>query len=413
MRSGSSPGSRRCGARSVGPAEGREPPRALRAAVALIATAALAAPQSAVAAKATPTPSAGELWQAYPLEATPSPATPEPARSAAAGRGGDSDGGSPWLMPILLIAGAALLGTAVYGAGRRTGVLAAGRRPSLAMALQPGANLTLAGSSAAVAAGPRSPTQFANGMPPRQPGPRRRGRSKLAPPEPGVAWTAEIRWHEPDDQASFQVEARAHGRSPVVITESTPLKWPPSDTGAVTALSETIEGLTKSLVAAGWKPLPDGNAWYAKRFAWAPVVPAERPETEAAPAEPAAGAAARRPWSKPGWPEGTDEMWRCEIAWSEGYVRSRFRAVVYGPGKKRGRTIGESPAFKWMLNAPPDPRSAEQIAEARRLAAAVASAGWERVEPGAEWYAARFVWRRPGPPPDHLLLPPLEGGREE
>jgi hypothetical protein len=392
----------------VGTAEGR----ARRAAVALIATVALAAPQTAVAAKATPTPSAGELWQSYPLEATPTAAASGPAQSASAGRSGGSGGGNPWLVPILLVAGTALLGTVAYGASRRTGVLARGRRPRLAMALQPRAGLTLAGSPAAMAAGRQAPTQFAGPPPPRPQGTRRRGRSKLEPPDPAIGWTAEIHWHEQDGQASFQVEASAHGRPPIVITESTPLKWPPSDTGSVSALSETIERLTKSLLAAGWKALPDGNAWYAKRFSWVPVAPAEPPAAEPPAAGPAAGPGGRRPWSKPAWPEGTEELWRCEIAWSEGYARSRFRAVAYAPGKKRGRTIGESPPFKWMLNAPPDPRSAEQIAEARRLAAAVASAGWARTEPGAEWYAARFVWRHPGSPPDQLLLPPREGDRE-
>jgi hypothetical protein len=107
-------------------------------------------------------------------------------------------------------------------------------------------------------------------------------------------------------------------------------------------------------------------------------------------------------------------MWRCEIVWAEGYVRSSFRVVAYAPGKRRGRTIAESEPFKWMLNAPPNQHSAEQVAEARRLTAALASAGWEHTEAGPDWYASRFVWRRPGAPPQELpLSPPPDGAPRE
>ena len=42
-------------------------------------------------------------------------------------------------------------------------------------------------------------------------------------------------------------------------------------------MTDAAETLAATLVAAGWKALPPGHSWYAKRFAWEPAA-AERAE---------------------------------------------------------------------------------------------------------------------------------------
>ena len=96
-----------------------------------------------------------------------------------------------------------------------------------------------------------------------------------SPPDRERPWTAEIEWRH-ESEARFCVIARGDGETAVV--QSAPLEWPPAGAEAVQAMTDATEELEATLVAAGWKPLPRGRAWYAKRFAWEPVV-AERPET--------------------------------------------------------------------------------------------------------------------------------------
>jgi hypothetical protein len=116
------------------------------------------------------------------------------------------------------------------------------------------------------------------------------------------------------------------------------------------------------------------------------------------------GAAASSPVSQlpRRWPEGTAELVRCQINWESGYRQSRFAAVMLRPGARRGRTIGASESFKWMLNAPPDWRDPQHLAAVRALRARLIGDGWDEVGDGPAWYARRFVWRRTEAPPEGL-----------
>lgn len=401
----------------------------LRAAVALIAGVALAVPPVAAAADATPTPSAKELWRTYPLHATPDPgqpaaaqAKPQPGKSDTTGSGGTS------IVPVLLIAGALVAGTGLFGFSRRA------RRRRTTDPGHPTRHATARGANGIVP--PRVPDPPPPAPPPHAPDPppareqeqervragegaatRRplpqapRGtRSNLRPPDPKAPWTAEIAWHEAEDRASFRVEARTVNGPPVPIAKSRPLEWPPSDARAVEALTRTAERLTAALLASGWQQLPDGDAWYAKRFAWNATAESRPPRPTPRPA-PRPRRQQQQQWA---WADGTHVMWRCEVTWADGYARSRFRAIAYPPGKRRGRAVAESESFHWMPNAAPDPRNPEQVTEARRLADALLAAGWLPTEPGPEWYAARFVWPGPGAPPDEVPLPdPEQVGSEQ
>ena len=382
----------------------------LRAAVALIAGVALAVPPVAAAADATPTPSAKELWRTYPLHATPDPGgpaaahakpQPQPQKSETSGSGGTS------VVPILLIAGALVAGTGLFGFSRR-------RRRHAPEPRDPTVDAPASDANRMVPP-PRAPDPPRRAPPPRvlereRPASAPRGaRSNLRPPDPDAPWTAEIAWHEAEDRASFRVEARTVNGPPVPIAKSRPLEWPPSDARAVEALTRTAERLAAALLASGWQQLPDGDAWYAKRFAW-------NATAEPAPPRPAPRRAPRprRQQQQRAWADGTHVMWRCEVSWANGYAPSRFRAIAYPPGKRRGRAVAESESFRWMPNAAPDPRNPEQVTEARRLADALLAAGWLPTEPGPEWYAARFVWPGPGAPPDEVPLPdPEEVGSEQ
>jgi hypothetical protein len=189
----------------------------------------------------------------------------------------------------------------------------------------------------------------------------------IGPPDPACGWTAEIAWTSGSDSSVFRVIARDGGGKPVTLAESAPVEWPPTGPESIQAMSAAAEALIAQVDAAGWRPLPPGSTWYAKRFAW-------DPPTE----------------------------WCCEIEWVAGYRRSRFHAVVRAADGTRGRVIAESAAFKWTMNEPPDPRSAGQLAEVGRMTAALLAAGWEPVGRGARWYSARCVWR--GAAPESLRL---------
>ena len=64
--------------------------------------------------------------------------------------------------------------------------------------------------------------------------------------------------------------------------------------------------------------------------------------------------------------------------------------------------------FKWLMMADPNPSSDEYRTELRRLVTALQGAGWDYVGRGSKWYAARFVWRRAGAPPERLDAAALE-----
>ena len=74
--------------------------------------------------------------------------------------------------------------------------------------------------------------------------------------------------------------------------------------------------------------------------------------------------------------------------------------MAYKPHRRRGRAIGSSSVFKWLLMDDPDPHSALHRGEVDGLADALRAAGWEPIEPGIHWYSERFVWRQETPPPD-------------
>jgi hypothetical protein len=229
----------------------------------------------------------------------------------------------------------------------------------------------------------------------------------LAPPDPAVAWRAEIDWREVQGGARFQVVARRlQGGRAGVVAESPALEWPPSSPAAVGALRVAADRLEASLREAGWSTLAPGSAWYARRFGWEPAAVSGSAEGPAQPAE-------QR--KEPGrferdraWPEGAGDRWRCEIAWAPGYLRARFRAVAFPPGSRAGRTIGEAGNFKWLFMADPDRSDPRHRQEVLRLARAVQAAGWEPAGRGPAWYAGRYVWESDDPPPDRLELQPAE-----
>ena len=115
---------------------------------------------------------------------------------------------------------------------------------------------------------------------------------------------------------------------------------------------------------------------------------------------------------QPTWPAGSDRLWRCELRWDSGVVNSRFEAVAYEPGsERRTRQVGSSATFKWLMMADPNPAANEYRKELRQLAGALQAAGWDHVGRGAKWYAARFVWRRDGAPPDQVESRVPESGQ--
>ena len=202
----------------------------MTARVASLLLIALALPlATASAQERSPTPSAKELWKSYPLQTSPTPQAPtaQPARSTPAPPPARAQGGAP-LVPLLLLGvGLGLAAAAVPELRRR-------RRPAATPPPEPEAA---------------------------------RPRGAIAPPNPHRAWTAVIEWHE----TRFRVTTRPPGEDGRVLAESGPLAWPPADPAAVQALSEAAQRLEAGLLSAGWRSLPPGREWYAKRFAWEPA----------------------------------------------------------------------------------------------------------------------------------------------
>ena len=99
----------------------------------------------------------------------------------------------------------------------------------------------------------------------------------LVPPALDRAWVAALEWRHADAEARFCVVARHdEGEPGTVLADSGPLEWPPAGTASVQALTDAAETLERALLAGGWKSLPRGPEWYAKRFAWEPKV--EQPQ---------------------------------------------------------------------------------------------------------------------------------------
>jgi hypothetical protein len=406
----------------------------------LLACLVLAAPAPALALDATPSPK--ELWQAYPLKPPTQPTvTPAaPARTATPATHGSGSGMTTVLIVLVGVCVAGGIAAIAWRAqrGRHAGAPAVAAPPRMRALVPAMPLLSVAGG------GPRQPTVSAaqERRPTASGTPRRRaaggGRVAPLPSDPRRAWTAEIEWRPGDADSRFWVIATADdGSAKAPVAQSGALEWPPSGPTAVQALSDAARALEEALLSAGWSPLPAGEAWYAKRFAWAPRQ-APRPPADGRPgparpqaaqpgtARPAAGQARPAPaagqpgTSRPGapgrertgrfkrdpqaWPAETQSQWRCELKWDAGYFNSRFQAVVYPPGTQPGRPVAAGEPFKWTFMSDPDPKGERHLGQVRALASALEAAGWERVDRGPAWYAHRFVWRREGPPPEHVEL---------
>jgi hypothetical protein len=347
------------------------PAAAARHALALLALlscmAALAA-APANAADAKPKPSAKELWETYPLHPETNPiraGTPTVAPIAPTAERRESAGGAP-VVPAIIVA-ALVLAASLIGVRRR-----ASRRHE-----------------------DPAPTAVADTLVAHRRAylnERLLGRAPIGePPDPERTWIAEIRWTTADGAARFAAVARdSEGTSTPDVAVSPSLRWPPADDGEVKALSDAVDELERSLVAAGWSVLPPGAEWYSKRFAWEPI--AAEPD-----AAPTGTGRFRR---SPAWPEGSDQLWRCELRWKPHVLNSRFEAVAEAPEGRAERGVGSSASFKRFKPTEPDPASLQYRAELMRLIGELKAAGWEHVGRGARWYSERFVWTKDGVPPD-------------
>jgi hypothetical protein len=350
------------------------------AALALTGWLAVAHVGSVWGAEPTPTPTARELWNTYPLRPAPSPAsrgTPAPQRRVDATAARSRDGDSP-LLPVAAAVLVALGALAVMGTRRR-------RTDADAPAVvKPAAAPRVRERKRLLGADP----------------------SPGAPPDPRRTWEAAIDWVATSGSARFAAVARVpDSEETFVIAESRPLRWPPADRRTVQGLADAVDELERALLAAGWITLPAGRQWYAKRFAWSPLVvpiapapaaPEPLPDPAHAPV-PSPRHAGRFRRRVP-WPQDSERLWRCELRWDSGVVNSRFEVVVYEPGGGRGCAIAGGSTFKWLVKGDPDPRSPAYRAELARLRAELEDAGWEHVGRGLRWYSERFLWRRPGAP---------------
>jgi hypothetical protein len=242
--------------------------------------------------------------------------------------------------------------------------------------------------------------------------------TRHAPPRPSVSrrpasdprWTAEIIWREAADRGVFQVLARNAEGQPTIIAQSPNLPWPPRGPESLGDLGRAVDALSAGMREAGWTAMPRGDSWYSLRFGWtsasSPVAPQQRPSDprtpSAARSQPMAAAPARTGVAPREWPADTAELVRCQIAWASGYRSSRFEAVVYEPGRRRGQAIGGSEPFAWMLKGEPEWQNQQHVAAVKRLCVQLMADGWEDVGRGPEWYARRFVWRADAPAPDRI-----------
>jgi hypothetical protein len=270
----------------------------------------------------SPSPAPEKLWKAYPLDPAAAPSAQPDATSSPAALTADDrqpvgaarpngDGGAPVivyaLLVLLMAGGAATLLEIRRRRGSEPPTAEVGRRPTSAGGGGPAPSTGRAGrfarttartgAIAVVASAPergggaarardQRPEPNAAASDPRVGAaspPGRRGPSRVAAPAPAasppdrrVAWTAEIEWRHTDGESRFCVIAKGAGTGTVTVAQSRPLEWPPSGPAAVQAMTDAAEALAATLVAAGWKPLPPGHSWYAKRFAWQPAAAGAR-----------------------------------------------------------------------------------------------------------------------------------------
>jgi hypothetical protein len=287
--------------------------------VCLFAWLALLPAQAGVAQDRSRSPTPQELWKAYPLDPTAAPsaqpeATSSPAalaetnREPLAAAGPRSEGGAPVIVLVLLAlltAGGAV--TFRESRRRRERVPNAANVPrprtsavvgwvvpqpsqggsgrfTRAAARKRGSRATAVVASARARGGPPE-SDAAAIRPAGDRSPVAPPAAAASPPDRRLAWTAEIEWRHADGESRFCVIARGAGT--VTVAQSPPLEWPPTGPTAVQAMTDAAEKLSARLVTAGWKALPPGQSWYAKRFAWEPDG-AER--AEAAPVKSTAAA---------------------------------------------------------------------------------------------------------------------------
>jgi hypothetical protein len=223
----------------------------------LVACAALPAPQAAVAQGGDRSPSGLELRESYPLDPSPQPAAARAAERSPAAPTADASDGTPGARSsrtILQVATIALLAIFAFAVG-------------LAVSVRPRRHRREYASSLAAPAQASPPEQ--------SPAPA------ALPPVKRQAWTAEVQWQQAEAGSFFCVIARsAPGAGTAVVAQSEPVEWPPTSAATVQRVTAAARELETSLVAAGWRPLPPGDAWYAKRFAWQPVASAPEAEPE-------------------------------------------------------------------------------------------------------------------------------------
>jgi hypothetical protein len=352
---------------------------------------------SARGADPTPTPSAKELWNTYPLTPTSTPAatrTPAPERNVSARAATTGGGDGLWVAAVAALVAVTIGGLALVATRRRRG----------------GSSTTRSEPSTK---GPSRPAQRA---------PERDQRllsitsQPWLPPDETRAWEAEIEWSEANGGGRFAATAREPGSATaIVIAESSTVTWPPADRVSMRALPDAVAELERSLLTAGWTPRTAGAHWYAKRFAWTPRTVAPSAPDDAPRQSQRLAAVVELPAEPTGrfrrdgdWPDGSEALWRCELHWDSGIVSSRFEAVAYEPGTRRRRVVGSSTSFKWRMLGDPSGSLARYSSEQARLTAALEAAGWERVGRGECWYSERFIWRGAGEP-----APAARGGRAQ
>ena len=238
-----------------------------RTAFLVLASLAMLPPQPAGAQDRTPTPSAAELREAYPLR--PSPTARAERTSAPSGTGSGSvrqqpadtaPAASERVAPIALLAVFAFVAALAMLTLPRFRRMR--ERPPQTVKSLTREN----GSQATHTAADRR----TNGRAP-EPDPDASLSADLVPPDRHRRWTATIEWRQTEAASHFSVVARAaRGATETVLADSGPVEWPPMSPASVQALGAAAAKLETSLVAAGWKALPPGREWYAKRFSWEP-----------------------------------------------------------------------------------------------------------------------------------------------
>jgi hypothetical protein len=272
-------------------------------------------PAQAGAQDSSRSPTPQKLWKAYPLdqgaaagaqqEATTSPTAhtvtkPEPLAAA----GPRDEAGAPVIvltLLVLLAAGGALTFRWTRGGGERQPRAAQASVPRAytvgeglpawaqggsgrftpTTARNRGSGATAVVASARTPGGAREP-EPATDPPAANPAAVAAPAAAAEPPDRRLKWTAEIEWRHAEGESRFCVIAS--GAETVTLAQSSPLEWPPSGPAAVEAMTDAVAKLSATLAAAGWKALPPGHSWYAKRFAWEP---GNAGRTERAPGGPA------------------------------------------------------------------------------------------------------------------------------